>query len=416
MLGLYQLTLGVLEFFKVTDGPFGPPKCPPASGSRLYVSFELGRIESFLLYQRTFLMFPYLALQLFQSYLLGRRLAVVVDGCSSAPLKIGNSVYQGVVLGPFFWNLFFQDFSIPLKEAGFRKFCFADDGNAAKFFPCGTSFSEIFQSASECQSNYWRWGAEHRIVFDKKKEFLVVYSANAKDAFGEDHRNLGVKCDSQLKMDSYLQDIVKKSKWQLLQFRHCRGYFGVSTLMNLYKSYLLPLIEYGIPAYFHCGILKLQVLDHIQEKFLLMVGISPVDALLKFNLAPLCMRRLWAMLALLYKIATKTAPVLLNDLFELDFHPPIRSSSRSSKSRHRLCLLDPREKVSGKKDLAIFSKSIYGLVPVFNSIDSALIDLTFDDKHQPSVKKFQRALQNNFKQTVRDKGLVYAMDTNYHKF
>ncbi len=79
------------------------------------------------------------------------------------------------------------------------------------------------------------------------------------------------------------------------------------------------------------------------------------------------------------------------------------------------CLHDPREKVS-KKDLAIFSKSIYGLVPVFNSIDSALIDLTFDDKHQPSVKKFQRALQNNFKQTVRDKGLVYAMDTNYHKF
>ncbi len=115
-----------------------------------------------------------LALQLFQSYLLGRRLAVVVDGCSSAPLKIGNSVYQGVVLGPFFWNLFFRDFSIPLKEAGFRKFCFADDGNAAKFFPCGTSFSEIFQSASECQSNYWRWGGEHRIVFDKKKEFLVV--------------------------------------------------------------------------------------------------------------------------------------------------------------------------------------------------------------------------------------------------
>ncbi len=81
------------------------------------------------------------------------------------------------------------------------------------------------------------------------------------------------------------------------------------------------------------------------------------------------------------------APVLLNDLFELDFHPPFRPSSRSSKSRHRLCLLDSREKVSGKKDLAIFSKSIYGLVPVLNSIDSALIDLTFDDKHQPSVKK-----------------------------
>ena len=51
------------------------------------------------------------------------------------------------------------------------------------------------------------------------------------------------------------------------------------------------------------------------------------------------------MLALLYKIATKTALVLLNDLFELDLHPPLRSGSRSSKSRHRLCLIDPGRKI-----------------------------------------------------------------------
>ncbi len=31
---------------------------------------------------------------------------------------------------------------------------FADDGNAAKFILCGTPFSDILQSAKECQLDY----------------------------------------------------------------------------------------------------------------------------------------------------------------------------------------------------------------------------------------------------------------------
>ena len=46
--------------------------------------------------------------QLLSSMLAPRRTEVVVAGFRSPPRTIQNSVYQGIVLGPPLWNVFFK--------------------------------------------------------------------------------------------------------------------------------------------------------------------------------------------------------------------------------------------------------------------------------------------------------------------
>ena len=57
---------------------------------------------------------------------------VVVDGCSSDAWTLSNTVFQGTVLGPILWNLFFADIEKVALELGMEEAKFADDFNCFK--------------------------------------------------------------------------------------------------------------------------------------------------------------------------------------------------------------------------------------------------------------------------------------------
>ena len=333
-------------------------------------------------------------LQLFKSYLVGRRLVVIVSGNRSKPLAISNSVYQGVVLGPLFWNLFFQDISIPIVSNLCQDFQFADDVTTSRVFDA--DFVDILPVMKLCQNSCHKWGAEHQVVFDHSKEFFMILSSTSADSYGDSFKNLGVLMDSQLSMKSYISKVVNTCRWQLSIFRRCLSFFDCSTLVRLYKAYVWPIIEYGIPAYFHCCHTTLVDIDNIQNTFLSLVGISAEVALFKYNMAPLFYRRKWSMLGLLFKISKGTAPVLFSDLFPKDVSLRQGVSTRSSTGRHSLCLVDPRGKVPYLKDLDIFSRSLFGLIPEFNSLACSIIDVN-------TVSAFQKGLQKLFKEEVKRK-------------
>ena len=61
------------------------------------------------------------------SYLDTRQAKVVVEGVASDPFGILNTVFQGTILGPPLWNLFFADVVVPAEENGEQAAAFADD-------------------------------------------------------------------------------------------------------------------------------------------------------------------------------------------------------------------------------------------------------------------------------------------------
>ena len=70
----------------------------------------------------------------FASYLSERLAGVAVGGVFSEFTALANMVFQGTVLGPPLWNVFFADVAKAVNKNGSCESVFADDLNAFKAF------------------------------------------------------------------------------------------------------------------------------------------------------------------------------------------------------------------------------------------------------------------------------------------
>ena len=71
---------------------------------------------------------------LIQSWLSDRTTFVCVDGILSKAFGLDNMVYQGTVLGPPLWNVYYADACKSLHDCRFTEAIFADDLNAFRSF------------------------------------------------------------------------------------------------------------------------------------------------------------------------------------------------------------------------------------------------------------------------------------------
>ena len=109
-------------------------------------------------------------LSFLKSFFAPRSAKVLVQGSFSKPIAIANQVYQGTVLGPPSWNVFFADVRKSVNEVGFEEDLFADDLTCEKLFAADTNAEVIFEDLRTCQSRVHAWGATNRVLFDPKKK------------------------------------------------------------------------------------------------------------------------------------------------------------------------------------------------------------------------------------------------------
>ena len=145
-----------------------------------------------------------------------------------------------------------------------------------------------------------------------------------------------------------------------------RPFFTDAELVNLYKSQLLSYLEYRTPAIYHACDSTLAPLNKFQDKFLGELGISPEDALVHFNLAPLSCRRDMAMMGLLHRAALGKGPDHFRQFFKLSAAE--RHCTRSGSGRHSRQLLDIRN----EHFLEIERRSALGLVWVYNRLPDGI--------------------------------------------
>ena len=108
---------------------------------------------------------------------------------------------------------------------------------------------------------------------------------------------------------------------------------------------------------------------------------SAQDAFLRFNLAPLQLRRDIGMLGALWKIAHGQAHIFLTEMFPLCGFQRDLPSTRGVKRRHNLRFVD---RCAGAQ-LEQFSRSLFGLVRVWNDLPEKFVTLK-------TVKGFQIAV------------------------
>ena len=79
-------------------------------------------------------------------------------------------------------------------------------------------------------------------------------------------------------------------------------------LVKQYKGQVLPTLEFGTPAVYHCTDSVLEQVDRVQRRFLRETGLTEEEALLKYHLAPLQTRRDIAMLGLIHRTVLGLGP------------------------------------------------------------------------------------------------------------
>ena len=317
------------------------------------------------------------------SWLEERTSQVVLGGSASETEPLANSVYQGTVLGPPLWNTFFADARLAVEKHGFTETVFADDLNAWKAFPTDPRPIDA-SDLHRVQRELHLWGCANQVLFDPSKESFHLLHRHL--YWGENFKVLGCVYDAQLLMHAAARHVATEAGWRLRTLLNSRRFFSTPEMMRLYKAQVLSFVESSTPALYHAAPSVLEKIDRVQRRFLRELGVSELEALRGYRLAPLCSRRDMGMLGSLHKLNLGTAPDQLAVLFPLVgtvTEPLSLQRVRAWRPLHSKQLHTPVTFESTD----LMQRSLFGLARCYNALPQRLVDIG-------SVKGFQKALQD----------------------
>ncbi len=156
-----------------------------------------------------------IALQWFRSYLKGRTFCVNCGDSvsSSAPLSCG--VPQGSVLGPLLFSLYLLPLGSIIRKHGLSFHCYADDSQI--YVPLRKK--DTVRPLLDCLDDIKAWMSLNFLSFNENKTEVMVFGRTTGTSLVDlgalaqyikpTITNLGVKIDSDLKLDSQIRAVVK---------------------------------------------------------------------------------------------------------------------------------------------------------------------------------------------------------------
>ena len=201
-------------------------------------------------------------LEWFKSYLHQRQQAVLCNGKLSSFVDISSGVPQGSVLGPFLFISFINDIS-NLAANGCLINLFADD---TIIYTSGDSIGGVQSKLQTCLDNICNWYNRNRLVINIEKskvmiigstwqlksldfdDFVINYNDTPLELVERD-KYLGIFINSDISWDFHIQNLCKQMHYLLSLLRRLRAILPQNLLLQVYKSYLQPKLDYGLTIY-----------------------------------------------------------------------------------------------------------------------------------------------------------------------
>lgn len=193
----------------------------------------------------------------FTSYLTDRTQQVSHNGNLSTKLPVNAGVPQGSVLGPFLFILFANDLG-NFVNGGLLN-CYADD---TVIYTTGATANEAKLKLQQCLKEVEFWYTENKLKVNTSKSMVMLFGTQQrlsklndqmnKVLFGQQpleettvYKYLGLYLDPGLTWNSHVQEVIKKSVFKLHLMRRLAKILQKDTMVQVYKTYLMPIIEYG---------------------------------------------------------------------------------------------------------------------------------------------------------------------------
>ena len=271
-----------------------------------------------------------------------------------------NGLPQGSCLSPILFNFFIDDL-FDLLPTGISSSLYADD---SAIWCSDVDPDHSMQRLQDALNIVQEWSRKHGLQFSAKKSAVMIFKKFSRTTssfrlrLGEhvipvvsSFKFLGIVLDPRLSMIKHTEHIRKKCMKRVNLFRCISGSkFGAdrATLLRLYKSLVLPIIEYGSVVYAGGCKTALNEVVKIQNLFLrIALGVlrtSPIPALeVESNIMPLKFRRMELTLRYISKIAqipnhpASAAVKVLPNIHHNYIGPAERRSGLTIASRVNIC-------------------------------------------------------------------------------
>ena len=328
-------------------------------------------------------------LEWFADYLYNRKQAVVMKGQTSTYKIIQSGVPQGSVLGPLLFLIYINDI---VHDIDSQVKLFADDTSMYLRMEDGIERTEILNSDIRKILN---WSRTWKVTFNPTKtELLTLSSHRSPDTypliFDNDillettsHKHLGVILQNDCKWAGHIESVIAKVRPLIACLCSFKYKFNRKTLEILYKSYILPHLDYSDVVWDNCPAVLANELENIHLEALRIItgsvrGTSHDKLYRESGFVPLTMRRCRHKLILFYKIVNGQLPLYLNI-----YLPPLISEFNPYHLRRPL-----------ERQVPVFRTELYRN-SFFPSTTVLWNNLPDHVKTLPSISSFKRYLSMN---------------------
>ena len=216
------------------------------------------------------------ALKWIRNYLSDRHQRTLANGIISPNKKVTCGVPQGSVLGPLLFLIYVNDVERSCLHSKVR--LYADD---TVLYASGTNIRTVEEHLQKDLNNYAKWCLRNKLTINVSKTKGMLFGPRKKrskeftfNLHGEplhivsSYKYLGVILDPLVSYELFVKNQLQTVSYRTYQLSRLSYYLPVDALVRLYKSYILPIIDYGDVLYANTSVVLLNKLQRAQNRSL----------------------------------------------------------------------------------------------------------------------------------------------------
>ena len=210
-----------------------------------------------------------------KNYLSDRKQTTMANNVTSDTEDIVCGVPQGSILGPLLFLIYINDINTCLR--GTINFLYADD---TVLLCNGSDLEGMCQSMQEDSDSIFRWCASNKLTINIKKTKYMIFGTRGmlKQIKNVDfglcldgqmldrvhfYKYLGLMVDDHLNFNKHIQDMNKIVSHKLFMFSKIRYYIEEKDAILLFKTMILPILEYCDIIYEGTSVKNLGKIDRL---------------------------------------------------------------------------------------------------------------------------------------------------------